>query len=303
MKKILFIRRFKYPTGGHITVRDYFMHSLEHPQLSPYMYFTPESDYHESDIWQPIPRERILPQLGFEGFDLIFLGGKDWRYVPEHGVGGKIINIVQHVKHAKKDELRSYLKREAFRICISREVQEAIQPFIQGVSVVIPNAVDFKIFRDNGQKRPNSILIWAQKNPALGQKLYSALAARNLEVEVLVDALPREAFAARLQQADIFVALPNRTEGFYRPSIEGMASRCAVICSDAKGNRSHCIAGETCLQPVYNHFEQHLQSVMQLIESPDLKEKIRAKGYETAQSFSMDMQKKKYYQFLETFIL
>ena len=50
MPRILFVRDFK-PTkdgrirtsGGHIKVRDYFMHCLQHPELEPYLYFTPRS--------------------------------------------------------------------------------------------------------------------------------------------------------------------------------------------------------------------------------------------------------------------
>ena len=110
-------------------------------------------------------------------------------------------------------------------------------------------------------------------------------------------------FAAILSAADIFVALPNATEGFYRPGLEGMACRSAVVCSDAVGNRCYAIDGLTCLQPAYGDFEGHLEAVRRLLEESELREALRSKGYERSGEFSLEAQRSRYYEFLERYIL
>ena len=303
MKKILFTRNFQYPTGGHVTVRDYFMHSLNHPEIDPYIYFTPESKYAGSETWQNVPQERIVKEFVPEDYDLFFVGGKDWRFLPFDFGRKKVINIIQGIKHAKEAELRSYLKRPAYRICNSHEVHEAILPFISGVAEVIHNAVDFTLFHGHGRKNPNSVLIWGLKNIELADQLYQELKKNVNKVRLLIEILPQKEFAKCLQHTDILVALPSQVEGFYKPALEGMASRCAVICADAIGNRCHCIDMETCLQPKSNDFEVHILKIRMLLDNSELKEKIRYRGYEMSQKFTLDEQRRRYYQFLEKYIL
>ena len=47
------------------------------------------------------------------------------------------------------------------------------------------------------------------------------------------------------------IFLPNKTEGFYLPALEGMAMETLVICPDCIGNRSFCLPGFNCLRPDY----------------------------------------------------
>jgi len=99
------------------------------------------------------------------------------------------------------------------------------------------------------------------------------------------------------------VALPNRTEGFYLPALEGMASGCAVICSDNIGNRGFCRRDETCLMPDYDDEEQHLKMIERLLANPDIKESVRRSGMEMAKSYSLDRERTQFYQLLEKYIL
>jgi glycosyltransferase involved in cell wall biosynthesis len=303
VQKILFTRDFKYSTGGHVTVRDYFIHSLNHPRLAPYIYFTLESKYAGSETWQDISEERIVKELALQDYDLLFVGGKDWRFLPFDLGNKKVINVIQHVKHAKEAELRSYLKRPAYRICNSQEVYEAIAPYATGVTVVINNGVDFELFIENGEKKPNSILIWGLKNIELATMLFEELRKRNLDVQLLVECLPRKDFAKLLHQTDIFVTLPHRTEGAYRPPLEGMACRCIVVCPDAQGNRSYCLDDQTCLQPRYDDLEGYLAMIQRLLQDEELKERIRRNGYEMSQKYSLEEQRRQYYRFLDEYIL
>jgi len=303
VQRILFTRNFKYPTGGDVTVRDYFIHSLNHPKLDPYIYFTPDSKYASSDIWENIPKERVVKELAPDDYDLLFVGGKNWRFLPPNLGNKKVINVIQGVRHAKVPELRSYLQRPAYRICNSQEVYEAVAPFTYGVTEVINTAVDFELFNGNAEKKPNSILIWGKKNPELASGLFEALKKQNLDVQLLVDSLPRREFAKLLYQADIFVTLPVQIEGAHRPPLEGMACRCVVVCSDAIGNRSYCIDGQTCLQPRYDDLDEHLAMIQRLLHDEALKERIRCNGYEMSQKYTLEEQRRRYYQFLEKYIL
>jgi glycosyltransferase involved in cell wall biosynthesis len=302
-QKILFTRNFKYPTGGHVTVRDFFIHSLRHPRLDAFLYFTPQSKYGADKTWQDIPCERIVNELAPDDYDLLFVGGKDWRFLP--GVLGhkKVINAIQGVRHATEPELRSYLGRPAYRICNSPEVYEAVAPFVNGVAVVINNGVDTTLFNHRAEKKTNSILIWGKKNPALAARLFEALKRWHVDVQLLVDSLPRQEFAQLLQAADIFVTLPVPIEGAHRPPLEGMACRCAVVCADAIGNRSYCIDGQTCLQPRHGDFDGHLAAIQRLLHDERLKERIRRHGHEMSQRYGMEEQRRQYYRFLDEYIL
>ena len=47
------------------------------------------------------------------------------------------------------------------------------------------------------------------------------------------------------------VFLPNPSEGFYLPPIEGMASGTLVVCPEHDGERSIYDDGRNCLRPAY----------------------------------------------------
>ena len=90
---------------------------------------------------------------------------------------------------------------------------------------------------------------------------------------------------------EIYVGLPHRTEGGYRPPLEAMSCRSAVVCADAVGTREYLLEGVTCLQPGFNDFRGHLDTIHRLLEDEHLREKIQAGGYEMAQQFSLKRQR------------
>lgn len=304
MRKILFVRKFKKLSGGQIKVREYFEHCLQHPELEPFVYFTPDSNFAQSPLWRELPAERIVRELAPENYDALFLAGKDWDLLPENLGGVKIINLVQHVKHAEAGNDRfAYLARPAYRICVSQEVCDAIAPHVNGPLRFIPNGVSLDLFRSKAEKARNAILIWARKNPALGRRLHETLLSRGLGSSLLVDYLPREKFAEALQRANIFVALTNSTEGFYLPALEGMASGCAVVCADAVGNRSFCVHEQTCLMPKWGEYEEHLAMIERLVHDEGLKETLRRNGISRAQTFSLQNERARFYDFLAEHIV
>ena len=299
MQKILFVRKFKKPSGGQLKVRDYFEHCLYHPSLKPYLYFTPDSDWQASSFWNFVPKDRLVDKAEPQYYEFIFLAGRDWEYVPEIPATCRVINYIQHVKHAEaSDKRHEFLRRPAWRICVSEEVAAAISPFAAGEVSVIKNGIPLELFRPDTPKQKNSILILARKNPDLGVKLFETLKEQNRQAGLLIDYISREEFAQRLRESDIFVALPHETEGFYLPALEAMASGCAVICSDAVGNRSFCRHEETCLMPAYDDYEEHLQMIEKLLANFDLKETIRRRGLQSAPTFSLETERKTFYDLL-----
>ncbi len=302
MKKILFIRKYKKISGGQIKVRDYFLHCLRYPGLDPHIYFTPDSQWQDDPLWAQVPRAKVVAEIALAHFDILFLAGKDWDYLPPASAPPAIINFIQHVKHGDPNSDRfQYLARPALRLCVSEEVRAAIAPYVNGEAAVIQNGVPLDLFAAGADKTPASILIWARKNPGLGAKLRRRLEAHTANVAVLDDYVPREEFAQALARSDIFVALPHATEGFYLPALEAMAAGCAVVCSDAVGNRKFCRHEETCLMPEFDHVEQHVAMTMRLIGDFVLKEKLRAAGSAIAQSYSLETERAEFYRFLERY--
>jgi glycosyltransferase involved in cell wall biosynthesis len=117
---------------------------------------------------------------------------------------------------------------------------------------------------------------------AIGERL----AAEGITCDVLSGWLPRQDFAARLRAADVFVGLTLPTEGFYRPALEAMACGCAVVCCDAVGNRTHCVAGETCLQPADADADEYANCVRALLADAGLRTRLRHAGQVLAARFA-----------------
>ena len=299
MKKILFVRKFKKSSGGQIKVRDYFQHCLAHPDFEPAIYFTPDSKWHGTTFWEFLPPECVVENLRFGDYAGLFLAGRDWEFIPAPPQELPVINYIQHVKHAEPADKRfKHLRRLATRICVSEQVAQAISPFANGEVITIPNGISLEDFSPARQKTVGSILIWGRKNPALGERLQRFLCENGKHSELLLDYLPRTEFAKKLAHTDLLVALPDRTEGFYLPALEALASGCAVICSDAIGNRSFCLNEQTCLMPDFDDFKAHIVAVERLLGDVALKDRLRIAGTERAQAFSLASERKAFYTVL-----
>lgn len=299
--KILFVRKFKKPSGGQFKVRDYFRHCMAHPKLEPLLYFTPDTDETQArSFWDFVPRGNIVDALARQSYDFLFLAGRDWEYLPEIPARMRVLNYIQHVKHAERADKRfQYLSRPAWRIFVSAEVAAAIAPHAAGEVHVINNGIPLEMFSAPREKQKGSIFIWARKNPALGERLFATLHAKKTQVEMLIDLIPRERFAERLQTSEIFVALPHETEGFYLPALEAMAAGCAVICSDAVGNRSFCRHEETCLMPAFDDAAAHLDMIARLQNDAALSEQLRRNGVRLAQEYALSREREAFHRLID----
>lgn len=305
MKKILFLRDLKKIHGGHIKFRDYFLHALKHPGVDSYVYFTPDSIPQGGDLYAEAPRDRFVAQMQIDDYDAVFIaGGKNWKMLPENLNGTKIINLIQDFDNADPEDAQfANLKRKALRICVSEQVYDAVAPHAAGETVMIKYGIPLDVFSDKTEKRPNSIFIWARKNKTLGKSLALELQKRDHDVTLLKDFVPRTEFARILGESDIFVALCFAREGFYLPALEGMARRCAVLCSDAIGNRSFCVHHETCLMPEHDHFDSHLAMIEQLLADADLKTRLQQRGYEMAQTYAMHHERENLHRVLDEYVV
>jgi len=288
-----------------VTVRDYFRHSLEHPDLQPYVYFTPGSDLENNDLWVDIPSSCYVDKLQPEQFDILFIGAWDRRFLArkadlEHPC---VINAILHVRHAKIWKLRRYLRRPAFRLCNSPDVKIAIEPYANGPVEVIPNGIDDSLFFEEPKTRDAPIVIWGSKNPGFAKALAATLEEEGIPTLLLIESRPRAEFAALLRRCRVFIAVPNRTEGFYRPALEAMACGSAVICPDVVGNRCYSADGENCIQPPFEDQGAYVEAVRLLSANTDVRARLRTNGLLTSQKFSIEEHRNGYYRFLENHIL
>ena len=290
-------------SGGHVKVRDYFDHCLAHPELDPYVYFTPRSSRETAEVWRDLSPERIADEFDRGSCDLLFVADRDWKLVPKTFDGARVINLLQSLEACQPEHrMFRYLKRPALRICVSEEVFEASAPYRAGEAVVIKNGIPLDLFTPKA-KRARSIVIWGLKDPGRATALADELRARDTDVALLLDYVPREEYARLLQEADLFVGFTKPVEGFYLPALEAMACGCAVVCRDATGNRGFCIDGETCLMPAGDDVPAYLAAVETLLGDGPFAERLRRGGLAIAQQYSLEQEREAFYHLLDTLVL
>ncbi len=285
---VLFRRRYLAYAGGHGKVWDYFQHFMSSGLYEPLIHFTPDSVMDDSNPWRALP-EHIVTRWEPARADLLFVEGGDWEDVPSDLPGEiPIINLVQHVRHADPRQPRyQYLPRRAIRICVSAQVSTAILATgkVRGPVFTIPCGIDLPIPDAGRLATPadGKVVIGALKDPAVGLRLADSLRRRGIEVDLLVDLLPRLEFLSHLAEAGIVVLLPQRTEGFYLPGLEAMALGVPVIMPDCIGNREYARHGENC-------FIADLDGVaiaIRLLRSGDTAVRMAAAGKETAGRYTL----------------
>jgi GT2 family glycosyltransferase len=87
-------------------------------------------------------------------------------------------------------------------------------------------------------------------------------------------------------QATVFVQTSTH-EGFCLPPLEAMATGCAVVCTDAHGNRDFCVDGQNCLMPEPNPTAVSA-ALARLLADPDLRQRMGRAGIETAQDYAWE---------------
>jgi glycosyltransferase involved in cell wall biosynthesis len=85
-------------------------------------------------------------------------------------------------------------------------------------------------------------------------------------------------------QATVFVQTSTH-EGFCLPALEAMATGCAVVCTDAHGNRDFCEDGANCLMPAQDH-RSVSAALARVLGDAGLRERLGSAGIETATAYA-----------------
>lgn len=293
MKTVLFFRNFHKFQGGHLKVWHYFNHVLSSPEHTARIEFSPESNWNLENPWRNA-REYVVDSPGSVRPDVFFVGGRDWEMLdrhPEANVNIPVLNLVQHMRHTNKESTRfEFLSRKAIRICVSEEVAQAVREtgLARGPILVIPDGLDLEnLPAPSSANYDVDVLILAMKRPKLGEKLKSRLEKPGRRVELQSQPLPRSEFLDRIRRARTTLFLPNRTEGFYLPALEGMALGTLVVCPDCIGNRSFCLPGYNAFRPFYK-IGDLVQAVEAVLTLPaDRAQQFRTNARQTAEAHSL----------------
>jgi glycosyltransferase involved in cell wall biosynthesis len=253
----LFLRDYRKFHGGTLKVWDYFNHTRAAPNWEAWIQFDQRSRWDESQPWLAAS-DRVLADASHLVPDLFFVAGRDWERLDRHPAaqqGVPVVNLLQHVRHADDTSNRfAFLQRPAIRICVSDAVAAAVREtgVAKGPVLMIPNALDLKVVdAAAGAEQEDDLLIVGLKQPALAAELAEQLSRPGLRLRTLVDRCSRGEFLSRLGSARVTLFLPNETEGFYLPALEGMALGTVVVCPDCLGNRSFVLPGVTGFRPPY----------------------------------------------------
>jgi hypothetical protein len=312
--RVLFLRTFKRLNGGDLKMWHYFNHFLELGH-DPVVQFSKGSRLDDSNPWSAADQRRILPVDEQTGADLLFLGGTDWsRLTPaeQKRPPAPVINLVQHVRHASRHhpELRAFLANPATRICVSREVEDAIRRtgLPNGRIITIPNGTDVRPQRADHTDRDIDVLILAGKPRAtppsglalpevtpraLGRMVARLVPRRQRSVELVTDFLPRHEFLDLLARARVSVLVPHVTEGFYLPALEAMALGTIVVCPDCVGNRSFCLDGRTAFVTRRNPVSMARAVERALRLDEERRDQMREAGWRQVEGHSLEQERQR----------
>jgi hypothetical protein len=255
MSVVLFHRNFQRLQGGHLKVFHYYEHVRSSISHEARIRFTADSVWDASNPWfalgESVRNPRDQPPA-----DVMFLAGMDWkRLAPEECAPAlPIINLIQYMPRARREgPMSQFLTRPAIRICVSPEIQEALEAGapVAGPLLTVPIGVDLERLPPPRppEHRDIDCVVLAVKDPPLGQRVAGHLGAAGHRVLLVAEPLPRSELLDAMARARVTVHVPVMREGAYLPALESMALGAAVVCPDCVGNRSFCRDGDTCLVP------------------------------------------------------
>lgn len=305
MKQMLFVRDFTVFTGGHLKVADYVDHVGASGLVEPLLFFTERSSHGSEN---PFLRTAAASTPRLRPADAYFVDGRDWRFLDAAGLdtsGRPVINLIQHVRHANPaDERYRYLNRRALRVCVSRQVAQAIEATgrVNGGIVIIENGIDLKAIQLVRAEKKQRVFLGGFKNPKMAIGLARQLLGK-VEIDLQVDLLPRPEFLHRVASASISVLLPNPIagEGFFLPALEAMALGSAVVVPDCVGNRSFCENGVTCLMPDYR-VPALAHAVEVLMADPGFASKLCSNGQSAAAGHSLEIERSRFLEIFRRFL-
>ncbi|MDQ3695838.1 MAG: glycosyltransferase family 1 protein [Chloroflexota bacterium] len=304
MRTVLFHANLRNFRGAHLKLWDYFNHVLAAPGFTPRISFTAKTRWDASNPWLNA-RDYVVDNPNTVDVGLFFLGGRRWEQAERHpnwGPGTPVISFVQHVHHADPaNERFPYLSRPAVRICVAEEVGTALRAtgVVRGPVIVIPNGIDLgDVIPPTAVEPEVDVLIAALKRPEIGVRLRQRLEREGRRVRLLTERLHRSEYLRRLQHARVTVFLPNDTEGFYLPALEGLAAGTLVVCPDCIGNRGFCRPDSTAFVPSFA-LDDLVAATESALALPDEEAgRIRANALITAEEYSVERERAAFHNVL-----
>lgn len=304
MRTVLFYRHIRKFHGGHLKVWDYFNHVRASPYFTPRIGFSPKTRWDENNPWNG-EREYVVEDPHETRPDVFFLAGRDWVMADQHPArdpGIPVINFLQHVRHVDpKSPRHEFIGRRAIRICVSEVVADAVREagLAEGPVIAIPNSVDLNSLPVPGRRDQDiDLLIAALKQPERGRELEKRLLATGRQVVLLSRRLPRAEYLDLVLRARVTVFLPNESEGFYLPPLEGMAMGTLVICPEHHGERAVYRHGQNCLRPAYTGSDLAAAAEAALALDPSQAQAMRASARQTAESHSLEDERQAFHEIL-----
>jgi glycosyltransferase involved in cell wall biosynthesis len=96
----------------------------------------------------------------------------------------------------------------------------------------------------------------------------------------------------------VSVFLPQETEGFYLPALEGMALGTVIVCPDVLGNRSFCRPGVNCFRPPYDEDALFEATEAAFADLPNLGE-MTERAHRTADEHDLARERESFLRILE----
>ncbi len=291
-KSVLFFRNFLGPAGGHLKVWHYFTHVQASRTHIPQIFFTEKSLWNDSNPWQQIPETARAKSWAPGEADALFIGGVDWRALPEafrNEPPVPILNIVQGLSHAKPEDPKyAFLRHRAIRICVNPLLEQTLRavPHLNGPLFSIPMGLDH-----GGLPQPRGdrfdVVIAAMKAPGAGRGIAARLRRPGRRVALLETALPRQDYLQMIADSRVAVLLPLRLEGFYLPMLEAMAMGRIAVCPDCVANRAYCIPGGNGFLPDYTAAAIAEATECALALSPKERQVMSGNAVQTAAGYTL----------------
>jgi len=303
-KKILFVRAFSNFTGGHLKHAHYIGHAQRHPDFSPILHVTPNSQRRalENILPPEVPRTSLPSDA-----DINFVAGMDWDILDRSGQktdGIPTINFVQGVRHALPSHpLYKFLNRPAIRICVSTQVAQLLADTkkVNGPILVNPNGIDLSILATHRTAAKNGrIVIAGLKDQHLAIKIAERLRTLKVPFDLLNTPLSREAYLNKIGQYSIAICLPLPAEGFYLPALEAMAMNVCVVTTDCIGSRDFCLHDETCLV-LPRDASILAQSAARLLANSRETTLLKEQAFRVAKYYNIERERKNFHTILDTY--
>ena len=118
------------------------------------------------------------------------------------------------------NHLHAFLEHKAIRLCVSEAVRQAILPYANGPCLTIKMGHDVPQLKS---EKVQDVYILANKQPEMGQEIAAALKLAGINVLMHDTYVDKHLVLSAMASSRVSLLLPNKTEGFYLPGIEGDA--------------------------------------------------------------------------------